>query len=407
MPDPIPRNRSARHRRPRRFAGPKSWRVRPFRRGHDNPGEAEPAVPQQCTVVGQPVYLDQPQVGTHEDAAPAPPLQPVTSPLAPRQPLPPPSPQPVSPQPASPIASPLRRTQDNTEPEQPAPPQPLPPQPPPPRPRPPATRRDRPHRRVRLNAGPPRPPRLRRPRPASTDVLVGGSLLAGVALVMGLVLPLLPLGASANSTATPPVSDRGGGSAVAPEVRDPDPVSEPPAVQPGAVHEVDHSPPRDGVALLADRSAARPDIPVTVNQPPPAQVPPPADVGNGRPVDPVAVDQGRQDTGRGQPDPGQRSPQPVPPSRPDTRPNPPPGPTPEQRKQLEQFAKQLAALKQNSGGSPKPPTGPGTLNGTRSNGQRVKAPSVSRNASPGSKSKASGSSGGGSGPSGGGSGSSN
>ncbi len=409
MPDPIPRNRSAQHRRPRRFAGPKSWR----RRRHDHVADAEPALPQQCTVVGPPVYLDQPLPRTHEDTAPAPPPPAVTSQL--------PQPQPPPPQPASPIASPLRRpvpvlpppdqplrrTQDTTEPEQPAPPQPLPPQPPPPRPRPPAIGRHRPPRRVRLNARPPRPTRPRTSRHAGTDVLVGGSLLAGVALVMGLVLPLLPLGASTDSTATPPVSDRGDGSVAAPAGRNPEPVSEAPTAPPGAVNEVDHGPTHNGVALLADRSAARPDVPVTVNQPPPAQLPPPAPpagVGNGQRVDPVTVDQGRQNTRSTQPDPGQLYPQPVPPRQPDTRPSPPPGATPEQRKQLEQFAKQLAALKQNSSGSPKPSSGQGTPNGTSSgtDSQRVKVRSGSQRATLGSKSpKTSSSPRGGSGFSGG------
>lgn len=341
MPDPIPRNRSAQNRRSRRLA--MGWRGRAFRRTRDAVEEAQPPAQPQCTVVGPPIYLDQPLRRSRENAEPAPPLPapPVASPPAPLLP--------VSPQPLAPL---------------PAPPPPVSPPPVPPQPRlpvRPATRRDQPHRRARANPGQPRPPRPPWPRPTRTDLMIGGSLVAGIVLVMGLVLPLLPSGTSAGSTAIPAVRNHGGTAAAAPNGHGPDSVVDPPLPQPGVVGQVGHGPARDGVTLLADRSATRPDAPVA-NQPSPAQLPAPAQgasIANpGQridPIDPTAVNQGQQHTTPDHPDPDQHYPQPVPPGQPDTHPNPPPGPT---REQLEQLAKQLAALQQNPGGIPKPPTSP-------------------------------------------------
>jgi hypothetical protein len=385
MPDPIPRNRSAQGRRSRRLA--MRWRRRPIQRTHDTVREAEPPAPQQCTTVGPPVYLDQPLRRireTTQGVLPSPPvaappalLLPVPPPPAPVPSVPPPPslpvpvsrptlpPLPVTPPslppvseprpPARPVARPdrsLQRNPHNTEPAQPFPSQPHPPTKP-------ATRQDQPRRRAQSNTGPPRPPR---PRRASTDALVGGSLLAGVALTMGLVLPLFPLRASSGATAAPPVSGSGGISATAPNGPTPNgpnlgPVGDPPATQPRTVEEVIHGPTRDGVTLLADRRTAQPNTPLAANPPGPQQRPAPAQPAGAadpeRRVDPGAVGQNEQRPGPDRPDSNQHHPAPVPPSQPSTHPDPPARPT---REQLEQLAKQLERIRQYSSGNPQTPS---------------------------------------------------
>jgi hypothetical protein len=225
MPDPIPRNRSARNRRQRRLMRPRSWRGGPFRRARDNTDEAEPLV-LHCTIEGPPLHLDQP----------------------------------------------LRRT------------------------RPPPARRTR-RRTQRV-----RPIRARaggahrvRPRRASADAAVGVSILAGVALVMGLTLPLLPTGISTGSAAAPAVGDHADGAAPPPDRQDPGPVAGVPAAQPGAVVGVDRHATREQVTLLADRT--RPTSQAPANQPSPAVVPsspvqPAGATDLGRQVSPLTTSQG-------------------------------------------------------------------------------------------------------------------
>jgi hypothetical protein len=392
MPDPIPRNRSAHGRRGRRLARQRGWRG-VFRRTLDDVGGADPTMPQQCTLAGPALRLDQPLRRTHDNAT-APPPAPApadrTEPLLrpPHDPdnsvpaPPPPLPEPLAPavqieHPIRPIDSntgaappqvpaprpdqPLPRTQDDTEqapprrPQLPAlrPDQPLrrshdnaeqqaPPPPPPRPPAGPASRRRQPLRRVRANAEPPRP-RPGGQRRAGTDVVIGASLVASVALVAGLTLPLLSSIAPSDPTAAPPASEHAG-TAPAPDSHD-NPGA--PADQPGEVAAVNHSPARGAVTLLADRTAAASGVPAHL--PAPAQ---PAGVGG--PVllaESPAADPDQRYAGTGYSAPGQHAAPPAPPIQPSR----PPDPQSEyEREQLARLAQLLAQLPHSQGGTTAP-----------------------------------------------------
>jgi hypothetical protein len=340
MPDPIPRNRSAHGRRPRRLARQRGWRGA-FRRTRDNAGETEPAAPQQCQLAGPALYMDQPLRRTRDDAEQTPQL---------------PVPRPDQP---------VQRIPHHTEQS------PLPP--PPARP---AIRRDQPSQRSGINPGitteQPRPPRRPRPRRTRTDVAVGVSLVAGVALVVGLVLPLLPSDTPALWSSAPAASDHAGVAAAAPDGHHSEPVEGPLVAQPGAVTGINRGPTQGQIALLADRSATQPVVAIAPNQAgAAAQLPSPAGISEpGRRVDPPAVSQGQPHTGQpggtGYPDPGQHGGPPVPPAG---TPDPQSGP---EREAIARLARELAKLQHspgclptNGGGtSPSVPTNTGA-SGTR------------------------------------------
>jgi hypothetical protein len=276
MPDPIPRNRSARGRRTRRLMRPRSWRGGPLRRTADNADDAAPFAP-RCTVEGPPLHLDQPLRRTHSIVRPTPPLP---APPPPVTPAPPPLP------PATPAAEPPEGANQTW---------------PPAVPRSPA----RPARQRHRLVGPPRGVIGRvhptRPRRAGTDATIGVSILSGIALVVGLLLPLLPLGAPASSTSKPPAIDRPGGAAPAPESRDPIPVIGPPAARPEAASGATRDSTHNQVTLLADRTM--PGAQVTTGQPSPASLVTspigPARVADpGRRAGPATVDQGQSNAGQ-------------------------------------------------------------------------------------------------------------
>jgi hypothetical protein len=393
MPDPIPRNRSAHGRRGRRLARQRGWRGA-FRRTLDNDG-AEPGMPQQCTFAGPALRLDQPLRRAHEHPGPTAPPSPAPA-DQPEQPLPahdntaplPPLPAPPAPvvhaespprppdgntDPAPPRAPalrtdpPLPSVRDNTE-QASSPRPPLPAlrphhplrrthdnaeQAPPPPQRPPAgplTRPPQPLQRVRANAEPPRP-RAARQRRAGTDVVIGASLVASVALVVGLTLPLLSSGAPSNPAALPPASEHAS-AAPAPDSQN-NPGAR--ADQPAAVAAVNHGPARGPVTLLADRTAAAPGMPVQL--PAPAQ---PAGVaGPVLQVESQAGDPGHRQAGTGYPGPGREAGPPPPSIHPDP-------PSEYEREQLARLAKLLAQLPSSPVGTTAPggstfPKGGGTI----------------------------------------------
>lgn len=375
MPDPIPRNRSAHGRRGRRLARQRGWRGA-FRRTRDNDG-AEPGMPQQCTFAGPALRLDQPLRRAHEHPDPTAPPSPApadqpeqtlpthdnTAPLpAPPAPVvhaePPPRPPDSNTDPAPPRVPalradpPLPSVRDNTEQASSLRP-PLPAlrphhalrrthdnaqQAPPPPQRPPAgplTRPPQPLQRVRANAEPPRP-RAARQRRAGADVVIGASLVASVALVVGLTLPLLSSGAPSNPAALPPASEHAG-AAPAPDSQN-NPGAR--ADQPAAVAAVNHGPARGPVTLLADRTAAAPGVPVQL--PAPAQ---PAGVaGPVLQVESQAGDPGHRQAGTGYPGPGWQAGPPAPSIHPDP-------PSEYEREQLARLAKLLAQLPSSPGGT--------------------------------------------------------
>lgn len=381
MPDPIPRNRSAHGRRGRRLARQRGWR-RAFRRTLDNAGGAEPGMPQQCTFAGPALRLDQPLRRTHDHTTPAAPRPPApadqpepTVRPAPDNAAPPPSlPEPFAPvvhpepaprppdnhtDPASPRAPALRADQpvpsvhDNTEqasPHRPRVPALRPDYPlrrtsdnaeqdPPPPQRPPAGTPTRPHqplRRVRANTERARP-RAARQRRASTDVVLGASLVASVALVAGLTLPLLSFGTPSNPAAPPPASQHAGAAPA------PDSQGNPgaPADQPAAV--VNHGPARGPVTLLADRTAAAPGMPVQL--PAPAQ--PAGLAGPVLQIESPAGDPGHRQAGTGYPGLGQQAGPPPPSIHPDP-------PSEYEREQLARLARLLAQLPSSPGGTTAP-----------------------------------------------------
>ena len=198
-----------------------------------------------------------------------------------------------------------------------------------------------------------RPPRARPPRSwrPSTNALVGGSLVASVALVVGLTLPLLSSGTPAEWTATPPASDHPGAAATPEGHGNPGnslaPVGVPLADHPGAVAAVNPSAARSPVTLLANRTAAPSGVPVQL--PAPAQLAPAA--GPTPQVGSPVADQGPRHAGVGYPTP---RPQTGPPA-----PSTPPDPQSEyEREQLARLAQLLAAQWSRGPGGPIPTSGP-------------------------------------------------
>lgn len=157
MPNPIPRNRSARGSQPRRSTRLRLWPTVQFRRLRENNRQPGPPPPQ-------------PHRPARHRAAPD---------------------------------LPLWRPQENNR--QPGPPSP---------PRPPTRHRasaSLPFRRLRENIRQLAPPTI--PRRASTHVVVGVVICIVAAFVVSIALPLLPWGTSSGPTAAPPKSGSADGAA--------------------------------------------------------------------------------------------------------------------------------------------------------------------------------------------------
>lgn len=290
MPDPIPRNRSARGQQARRPARQRVWPGQLFQRPRGNAGPPTPPPPQ----------------------------------------LRPPATQDVS------LGEFFRRPRGNVGPPEPAPPQP----------RPPARSRVRPgppFRRSRGNVGPPgrhRSPTRTRP---SAEVMVGGLTLAVAVLAVWIIVPLFPSETFSGSTGAPPVG--GHANVATPGGNGPGLVRDQLA-SPGALAGPDPGPIPVSEArhnLTAVHRGG--ELPAAASQPgsaQPSQPSEPATVADlGRGVDPPATDRGQ----RPAPSPAEETPAPKPPESP-APPPVTPGPTPEeQRKQREKLAQFARALK--------------------------------------------------------------
>lgn len=326
MPNPIPRNRSAGGRPPRRPVRQQAWPILPFRRPRENVRQPEPPPPPP-----------QPRPRARHRATPDTPFRRPQENIT--------LPGPLPPQPRRPARHratpglPFQRPQDNVE---------LPAQPPR-QPRPPAQQRVWPDllfRRPTGNAGRAGPLRPPHPTPSGIKVAVGALFLTAASLVVWIAVPLFSLDTPMGSTAAPPVSDHAD-IAAAPG-NDLGPVGGQLAVPPDASAGVDRGPTTESPALVGLAAVRRDDgPPVTGSQPnsaQPAQPSQPANVADpGRRVDPPAPDQGQH-----APRPPKRSPaEENPPTKPQKPPAPPPvtpGPTPEERR--EQLARRLAQVAQ-------------------------------------------------------------
>lgn len=335
MPDPIPRNRSARGRRPRRSVRQRIWPVRPAQRPTGNVEQPAPPPRQQPPPARQrdwpnPLFR-RPQENTARHAQPA------------QQPRPPAHQRDRQPPLfRRPRANTARHAQPRRQPR------------PPPRQRDP---RNPLFRRPRANV---RRPRLRLPQNAAQSgakVAVGTLLLAVASLVVWIVVPLFPSGISSDAIAAPPLRDH---ADVAPAPgNDPDPVGDQLAA-PDAVTGVDRDPAPESAAPV-DLTAVRRDsgLPVATSQPDSAQHSQPSEPANvadlDRRADPPATDQGQRDA----PQPTKPSPpKETPTSKPPPTPPPAnPGPTPEE--QHKELARKLAQFARDwkdnaSSGKPKP-----------------------------------------------------
>ncbi len=320
MPNPIPRNRSAGGRRPRRPARQRVWPTLPFRR---------------------------PRVNIRQPGQP------------------PPRPQPPARHRTTP-GLPFRRPQENIR----------QPGPPPPRQRPPARHRATPglpFRRLLENIRRPGPP-LPTPTRSGTNVAVWVILCAVAALVVWIVLPVFPLGTSTGSTAAPPMSDTG---AAAAGDGAPGPVGGQLAAPPGVSAGLDHDPTPEGGTrddgTEGHRAVGFPVAPVAKRQPVPAAPPPsaqppaaqpspaaqparpsePADVADPGPsVDPPTVDQPQRRPVL--PSKPNLPKEPVPPREPQTPPGEPRVPSSAELEQLRDrlgsLADQLAQRAKDRGG---------------------------------------------------------
>ncbi len=279
MPNPIPRNRSAGGRQPRRPVGQQVWQILPFRRPRENIRQPEPA------------------------------------------PLPsPPQPRPRARHRATPDL-PFRRPQENVR------------QPgsPPPQPRRPARHRATPGLPARWpqeNIGQPETPTPPTPTRSGTRVAVGIILCAVAALVVWIAAPLSPSGTSAGSTATPPMNDHAGATAAG--GNPPGAVGGQLAAPPSTLAGLDRGPTPEGGARGGHTgvppAVGFPVAPVAKSQPVPAAQPaPPGEPANvadpGQRVEAPAVDQvQRQPVQPGKPGHAEqvppRPPQAPPPSQP-------------------------------------------------------------------------------------------
>ncbi len=403
MPNPIPRNRSAGGRQPRRPVRHRVWSILPFQRPQENIRQPAPPPPQPTP--------PQPRPPARHRATPGTPFQrPQENIRQPGQ---------TPPQPRRPARHrdtpglPLQRRHENVErPAQ-----------PPRQPRPPARPGDWLFRRPQGNAGRPGPPPPPHATQSGAKVAVGTLFLAVASFVVWLAVPLFSSETPLGAVATPPVS---GHTDIAPMPgNDPGAVGGQLAAPPEALTGVDPGPAPETPTVVGLTSARRDSGPsVTGSQPnsaPPSQPSEPANVADlGQRVDPPPTDQGQQHPPRPhKPSPEETPPPPkAPPAPPPVNTPPPvkPGPTPEEQRKLAQQVAQFARdWKANAGtGKPTPPpagkdSGPKAVGKqesgvqSRTGGQKnAKVPSSNRTASTrsGSSKASSGSSGSSSGSSG-------
>lgn len=340
MPDPIPRNRSARGRRARRPARQRAWPGQLFQRPRGNAGPPGPPPP-------PPPAVPEVRLGDlfrRRREAPRPPE------LLP----PPPARQQLG------LGQPFWRPRGDVAPPEPAPPQPRPPA----RPRVRAGQRfRRPGRRVA-------PPGPRRHRPpglsrSGSNIAAGGLMVTMAVLAVWIVVPLLPSATPAGSTATPSLPGRA--DVPAPARTDPGPVSDQLAARPGTLAAPDRGPVAASETRPSLTAAHRSGgSPVAVGQadsaPQPVQPHIATNVADqGQRTDPSAGDHVQQ---RPEPPSNFRPPEQDQPETPKPKPpadSQPLKPNP-QREQIEAWAHQIAAKFPQGGndnaGSAKPATRP-------------------------------------------------
>ncbi len=367
MPNPIPRNRSAGGRQPRRPVRQQAWQILAFQRPREN--------------VRQP-----------ESPPPPPP--------------PPPQPRPRARHRARPDL-PFRRPQENIG----------QPRTPPTQPRRPARHRATPglpFRRPQENIGQPGAPLPPTPTRSGTSVAVGVIICAVAALVVWIVAPLFPSGTSAGSTAFPPMNDH---AAAAAGDNPPGAVGGELATPPGTLVNLDRGPTPEGGApdTGANPAVGLPVAPVAKSQPVPATQPArpgePANVADpGQRVDPPVVDQVQRRPVH-KPGHAEQTPPRQPPTPPPSQPHAPSDAEAAQlRERLASLARKLAQHQQDS--APKvvrPPTkaAPPRQTSKKQSGtggsKNVNRPSDSKGSSTSGSGSASSTSGSGSGSSGSGS----
>lgn len=318
MPDPIPRNRSARGRPARRPRRQRAW---PFQRPRGNAGIPGPLPPPPPPPAVPEVRLVDLFRRRRENPRPPEPLPP------------PPATQELG------LGQPFRRPRGTVELPEPAPPQPRPP-----------VRAGQRFRRAGRRTAPPGPRRHRTPglSRSGTNVAAGGLMVAMVVLAMWIVVPLLPSATPARSTATPPLPGRA--DVPTPGRTDPGPASDQLAARPGTSAAPDHGPVIATEAHPSFTAAYRSNgSPVAASAPQPV---PPGNTANATdlgqranppagnavqqrpapPIDPRPAEQGPPET--------PKPPKPKPPIDPPSgKPAPKPNP---QREQVEAWARQIA-----------------------------------------------------------------
>lgn len=317
MPDPIPRNRSARGRQPRRSVRQRIWPVRPAQRPRGNVEQPAPPPRQQPPPARLRDWpnplLRRPQENAGRHAQPT---------QRPR----PPARQRDWPNPL------FRRSRENTGRHA-----------QPPRPRPPARQRDRRNplfRRPRAHARRPGPRLPRNAVQSGAQVAVGTLLLAVASLVVWIVVPLfpsVPSGISSGTIAASPLRDHADVGPV--PGNDPVPVDDQPVAPPDAVTGADRGPVPES-ATPVDLTTVRRDseLPATESKPnpaPPSQLSEPANADLGRRLDQPEQNQERP------PRPRTEEQKPPPETQKPPPPPPDPGPTPEEREQREKLVQQF------------------------------------------------------------------
>jgi hypothetical protein len=361
MPDPIPRNRSACGRPPRRPARHWVWSGFELQRPRRNVRPPEPAPPQPHPPAPPEVRLSELFRRTRGNSAP-----PVPQPPQPRQPA----------VPEISLGQPFRRPRENAGPHESSLPQP----------RPPArsrARSDRLSRQPRGNVG----PGQYRPLPSrrsGVGVTAGLLLCAVAALGLGIAVPLLPSGTFSGAAAAPA---HGHAGVAPPTDDDPGFVGDQLAVQPDASAAPEHGPipatdiHQNLVAVHRGKGlSVTTGYSVSASQPSrPAEATNAADPGRSGPVPAEGHLNQRPD----QPNKPKHQPPAGPPPA-----NPAPKPTP-QRERLEALARQFVKPPQSRNG------GAGQQTGRPRNGAGDGRPTADR--SQGGKAKPSSSKGSGSG----------
>lgn len=352
MPDPFPRNRSARGRQARRPARQRVWPDLTFRRPRENVGPREPAPPQPRPPATGEVRLGELFRRPRRNSGPPGPLPP--------QP-PPPATQEVR------LGQPLRRPRGDVGPPDPAPPQPRPPA----RPR---VRTGQRFRHPRGNVAPPGRHWRPTPTPSGTGVVVGVFLLAVAAFAVWIVPPLFPSGASDRSTAAPPVRDHTDVAAPG----GPGPVGDQFAARPSSLAASDRgaipaSEIRHNLTAVHRGGGSPVAAGDSGSAPQPLQPDKPANATDlGQRVDPPRVDHVQRHPAPSKPGSAVQVPpqEPKPTPKPEPKPpvdeppvNPAPQPNP-QRERLEELARQFAQQGRNgdAGGkqpATRPQSGPG------------------------------------------------